>query len=137
MPSPPLSKIVAEIEKEKTAKKQAEVIRKHNNPSLKEILILTFHPTVEWKLPEGAPPYKPLAESTDMEGRLYGEVKKSDYFVNTPQGLQLSSTKRETMFIQLLESLDPGDARLLLRMKDKDLKIKKEALKEVFPEEGW
>jgi len=137
MPTVALSKIIAEIEKEKTAKKQVDVIRKHNSHALKEIMIFAFHPQVEWNLPAGDPPYKPLSEASDQEGKLYGSIKMLEYFVNTPAGLQLTNMKREQLFIQTLESLDPGDAKLLLRMKDKALKIKKEALKEVYPEEQW
>ena len=88
-------------------------------------------------MPSGNPPYTPLAEGTDQEGRLYNEVKKLDYFVNTPKGLELNSMKREQLFIELMETIDPGDAKLLLRMKAKELKIKKEALKQVYPGENW
>ena len=45
--------------------------------------------------------------------------------------------KREQLFIELMETIDPGDAKLLLRMKAKELKIKKEALKQVYPGENW
>jgi hypothetical protein len=37
------------------------------------------------------------------------------------------------MFIQLLESVDPRDATLVLRVKNKALKIKPEAVKIAFP----
>jgi hypothetical protein len=132
-----MSKIVSDIESQKTVKKQVELLQKHDSSTLKEILIFSCSPVVEWQLPSGNPPYTPLAEGTDQEGRLYSEVKKLDYFVNTPKGLELNSMKKEQMFIELMETIDPGDAKLLLRMKAKELKIKKEALKQVYPGENW
>ena len=132
-----LSKIVTDIEKQKSVKKQVEIMQEHDSPALKELLIFSCCPVVEWQLPAGNPPYTPLDASTDQEGRLYSEVKKLDYFVNTPAGLELNSMKREQMFIELMETIDPNDAKLLLRMKDKNLKIKKEALQQVYPGENW
>jgi hypothetical protein len=132
-----LSTIVSDIESQKTVKKQADLMQKHDSPALKELLIFSCCPVVEWQLPSGNPPYTPLAEGTDQEGRFYSQVKKLDYFVNTPKGLELNSMKKEQMFIELMETIDPGDAKLLLRMKEKKLKIKKEALQQVYPGEQW
>ena len=132
-----LSKIIAEVEKKKTAKQQAAVLKENNSPALKDICGYTFFPQVEWKLPPGKPPYKSLPESTDQEGKMYSEVKMLKYFVNTPDGLNMTDIKREQLFIQVLEGLHPDDAALLCRMKDKGVKIKKAALQEAFPKEQW
>jgi len=133
----PLSKIIAEVEEKKTAKQQAAVLKQNHSPALKDICIYTFYPQVEWKLPPGKPPYQPLPESAEQEGKLYSEVKMLKYFTNTPDGLQMTDLKREQLFIQVLEGLDPADAELLCRMKDKDIKIKKAALQEAYPKEQW
>ena len=133
----PLSKIIAEVEEKKTAKQQAAVLKQNHSPALKDICIYTFYPQVEWKLPPGKPPYQPLPESAEQEGKLYSEVKMIKYFTNTPDGLQMTDLKREQLFIQVLEGLDPADADLLCRMKDKDIKIKKAALQEAYPKEQW
>jgi len=133
----PLSKIIAEAEEKKTAKQQAAVLKQNHSPALKDICIYTFYPQVEWKLPPGKPPYQPLPESAEQEGKLYSEVKMLKYFTNTPDGLQMTDLKREQLFIQVLEGLDPADAELLCRMKDKDIKIKKAALQEAYPKEQW
>jgi len=133
----PLSKIIAEVEEKKTAKQQAAVLKQNHSPALKDICIYTFYPQVEWKLPPGKPPYQPLPEAAEQEGKLYSEVKMLKYFTNTPDGLQMTDLKREQLFIQVLEGLDPADADLLCRMKDKDIKIKKAALQEAYPKEQW
>ena len=53
----------------------------------------------------------------------------------------LSSLRRETMFIQILEGLHPLDAEILCLMKDKKLydkyKITKENVMEAYPDIVW
>jgi hypothetical protein len=88
---------------------------------------------VKWLLPETDPPYKALEESTDQEGRFYNEINKLEYFIASPEGLNVNQVRREVLFIQILETIDPRDAKLLLRMKNKQLKIKVDAVKEAFP----
>jgi len=84
-------------------------------------------------LPKSDPPYKPLPESAEQEGRLIAETRLFIYFVDSPDGRKLTPLKREQMFIRLMESIDPRDATLMIRVKNKALKIKKEAVKIAFP----
>lgn len=128
-----LSSIILEVEKQKTVEKQADILKINNSKSLKDIVGYAMDPTVKWLLPEGDPPYRPLPEAADQEGRLYSETRRIVYFVNTPEGLELNQLKREQLFIQFLESIDAHDAKLILRIKNHDLKIKKEAVKIAFP----
>jgi hypothetical protein len=49
----------------------------------------------------------------------------------------LTNLRRETLFIQLLESVDPNDAKLLLAMKDKKSAfsgINKTIVRQAFPD---
>ena len=87
---------------------------------LMQVLHATFHPEVKFLLPEGAPNFKKLDKSVDAQGTLYREAKKLYLFIDglSPNVHQL---KRETMFVQLLEALDPDDADLVLGMKDKKM----------------
>ena len=53
----------------------------------------------------------------------------------------LSKTRRETMFIQMLEGLHPDEADLLCLVKDRGLggkyKISKQAVEKAFPDIRW
>ena len=91
-----------------------------NIQPLMQVLHATFHPEVKFLLPDGAPGFKKLEKSVDAQGTLYREAKKLYLFIDglSPQVHQL---KRETIFVQLLESLDPDDADLVLGMKDKKM----------------
>ena len=130
---PALAQSIEKIEKQTTKAKQIEFLKKYSSKELKIVLGYGMDPGVKWLLPETDPPYKPLEQSTDQEGRFYQEVDKLEYFIATPEGLNVKQIRREVLFIQILESIDPRDALLLLRMKNRKLKIKKDAVKEAFP----
>jgi hypothetical protein len=105
----------------------------HSSYALKAVLGYALDPGVKWLLPNGDPPYRPLFDAADQEGRFYVECKKLIYFVDSPEGREVKPLKREQLFIQVLESLDPRDAKLLLRMKNRNLKISREAVEKAFP----
>lgn len=95
----------------------------YNNQALMQMLHACFHPDVKFLLPAGDPPFKKLEKSVDAQGSLYRESRKMHYFI---EGLSpdLHPLKRETMFVQLLEALDPDDADLMLAVKDKKMPYK-------------
>ena len=130
-----ISSIVEEAEKlTDNPKKQAEFLTKHESHAFKEILTFAMDPDAKWLLPDTDPPYKAVEQGTDQEGRLYSEIDKLVYFTNTPEGLNVKSVRREQLFIQLLETVAPDDAKLLLRMRRKELKVMIWSLKEVYPQ---
>lgn len=128
-----IATIIDLIEKEKSRNKQVDLLKEHSSYALKAVLGYGMDPDVKWLLPDGDPPYKPLFDAADQEGRFYTECKKLIYFVDSEEGRQVKQIRREQLFIQVLESIDPRDAKLLLRMKNKKLKIKLEAVKDAFP----
>lgn len=134
-----LSKIISEIESAKDVGEQVARLRAADSRSVRDVLIYTLHPQVEWKLPQTDPPYKPLFEAADAEGRLHSDTKMFQYFTNTQEGMNTKQAKREQMFIALLESLDPEDAKFMLRIKNKDVRISREAVDIAMPDltKGW
>lgn len=99
-------------------KKEERVLALQANDSLamKSVLQGIFHPDIKFCLPEGDPPYKP--SDFDEPGRIYQECKKFYIFVEG-QAPNVNAIKREKLFIDLLESLPPQDAKLVLAMKEK------------------
>jgi len=134
-----MANIVAKIEAQPTVEKQVEFLQLHSSYALKAVLGYGMDPNVKWLLPDGDPPYRPLFEAADQEGRFYIECKKLIYFVDSPEGAQVKQLKREQLFIQVLESIDPRDAKMLLRMKNHQIKIRPEAIAKAFPNlwEAW
>jgi len=69
-------------------------------------------------LPAEEPPFKKSPEPLGMTpARFIGEVKKFYIFCRR----DLSSIKREQLFIQVLESIHPDEAKVLLAIKDQTL----------------
>lgn len=136
-----LSKIMSEIEASKDTDEQIARLRMADSRSLRDVLTYMLHPHVEWKLPDTDPPYKPLHEASDAEGRLYAETKMFQYFTNTAEGLKVKQIERERLFISLLESLDPEDAAFMLklRFKTKHIGISRKVVDMALPDltKGW
>lgn len=105
-----------------------------NNTALMTILKLGFEPTIRFYLPESTPPYTPCPY-LDQQAMLYTATKKLSIFV---EHTNIHPYKLQTMFIKLLESLDPEDAKLMIAVKDKNItslypNINLELLNTVFP----
>jgi hypothetical protein len=90
------------------------------NKTMIMVLKCFFDPSIQLDLPEGAPPYRPLPKSTDAQGRLYREMKKM-YLFEKNGVVNVSGNKKEQIFVQMLETIDPDDALLLIGMKDKKM----------------
>ena len=83
------------------------------------MLFRSFDPSVEWLLPPGEPPYTPN-DLVDQQHVLIKDIEKLRYFVKGFHDT-LNQNKREAMFIELLERVDPQDAKLLCAIKDKKM----------------
>jgi len=128
-----------EVEKLETRKEKIAKLQEIGHPAI-IVLAYTYSPLAKWLLPEGTPPYKPLVEGSDVEGQFYAELRRLYLFVQGDQPAQrnLKQTRREQLFIGLLESIDPKDAKLLIGMKDGKLPFKgitKKLTMEAFPEQ--
>ena len=120
---PSISEILEHCSKQSGTNAKVEVLLKYQSEPLKAILYYTLDPRPVFNLPKGAPPYKPN-EFPDQHGRLYTEVRKIQMFLTNGGNPNLHPIKREQLFIQMLEGVDPKDALLLIGMKDKKLPYK-------------
>jgi hypothetical protein len=118
-----ISEILSEANKADTEDKRVQILKNNENDTLKILLKLAHDPNVRWLLPEGAPPYKSTDAANDVQGRLYTELRRFYLFVEggNPPPPPMPNSKREKLFIELLESIDPDDSRTLVAVKDKNL----------------
>jgi hypothetical protein len=137
-----MNKTFYEIFKEvHNAKKKAEkiaVLHHYSSASLKTILGYTYDPRIKWLLPEGIPPYTPLPDAADQEAGLAAELRRIYLFVegNSETQRNLKQTRREQIFIDMLESVDPRDAKVLIGMKEGKLPfngLTRKLVAEAFP----
>jgi hypothetical protein len=129
-----IAEILDRTSKLKDRAQQIELLRKEASGPLYQLLKYAFDPKVKWELPEGAPPYKP-SEAIDQQGRLYQEARRLYLFLEGGSP-NLKPLRREVLFIQLLEGIDPADAKLLVAIKDKTMPypgITEELIREAFP----
>lgn len=126
--------ILEETSKLKSEKEKIDYLRRHeDNNVLKTILAGAFYEGVKWNLPPGEPPYKPC-DPVNAETFLYGEARRLYLFCEG--GPDLTNLRRETLFIELLESVHPKDAEIILAMKEKTLPYKgitKSLVQKAFP----
>lgn len=130
-----ISEILDKINKAETREEKLFLLQKeNNNPGLKILLKMTYDPHLVWELPEGSPPYRPCT-FPEQDGMLYSEIKRL-YLFHRGGNPNLSQLRREQLFVQILESITPSDAVLLLGVKDKKLpykEIDKKLVNEAFP----
>ena len=133
--------ILAEVSKQRSAAKKVEVLQKYRNDGLTAILIWNFDETILSMLPEGEVPYNKneVPIGTDHTS-LRREWKNLYHFVKGGND-GLSKTRRESMFIQMLEGLHPEEAEIICLVKDKGLsskyKITKDQVSKAYPDIQW
>ena len=118
----------------KSTEDKINFLRTNGSPALHQILKYAFDPSIVWDLPKGAPPYTPCIYPA-QEMRLFAEARRLYLFLKGGNP-NLSKLKREALYIELLESIHPEDAKLLVDVKDKKIPYKgitAKLVKEAFP----
>ncbi len=140
-PNPFLNEILDYVDSQKTKAKKVQALQEYRDDSLTAILIWNFDDRVQSAIPEGQVPYKEneVPVGTDHTS-LRREWKNLYHFIKGGND-ELSSLRRETMFIQMLEGLHPEEAKIICLVKDKNLtekyKLTRELVAEAFPDIVW
>ena len=127
--------VLALVDKAATKKEKIEILQNNDSMVLKNILIGTFDDAIEWLLPDTAPPYEPC-EAHGAPSSLHKQLDNFTYFVKGGKSPDMLKAKREMMFIRLLESIHPEDAKIVVAMLARKLPTKgltKALVKEAFP----
>ena len=158
------------VTKQRTKDRKVQALRKFDHPSLKAIFIWNFDESVISLLPPGDVPYAGVDEQNVSSGTVSGKIddavnkmaelgsnslgaqdqgrtsirQEFKKFYNFLQGGNpgLSSLRRETMFINILQGLHPREAEILCLVKDKQLETKyksitKEIVSQAYPDIKW
>jgi len=125
--------IIKKVSNQRSKADKIKILKENESFALKTLLQGTYNPNIVLDLPEGAPPYTPSAPQS-FPSNFFKQSKKLSYFV-PPKSTQMSTLKKERLFIQILESIHPEDAELVLQMKDKTpfKGITSAVVKEAFP----
>ena len=134
-----ISEILTKVNNAKDKPKKIAVLKQYNSVALRQILKGAFDPKIEWDLPEGSPPYKVNEAPAGTEHTLlFTESKRLWHFVKGADP-KLSKTKKEMMYIQMLEGLHADEAQLLINVKEKNLNSLYKGLTDAVVKEafGW
>ena len=110
-------KLVSEA---KTRDDKRKALWDNNSLALRDVLKGSFCDDIVWTLPKGNPPFEEVEPGKELSS-LEQQTKKLRYFVKGGPGDSLKAPKRESMFIDILSSIHPEDAKILLIMKDKNM----------------
>ena len=135
-----LNEVLQKVSNAKPKAQKIKLLQEYNTPALRQILIANFDESVISMLPEGEVPFKANEAPEDTEHtKLAHEYRKLYLFFKG--GASVSQTRRETLFIQLLEGLHKGEADVLCLMKDRKIgkrwKITRQCVEEAFPQIEW
>lgn len=140
-PNPFLHEILELASKQRSKAKKIEILKEYETDALKTIFIWNFDDTVISVVPEGQVPFNKneVPVGTDHTS-LRREHKNLYHFVKGGND-SLSKTRRESMFIQMLEGLHPDEADILCLVKDKELgkkfKITKPVVESAYADIEW
>jgi len=167
--NPFVFEVLEAASKQRTKARKIEVLQKYAHNSIMAVLIWNFDESVISLLPEGDVPYGNTREDNSVTGTLSDKIndavdmmaesgstslgsqdqgkasirKEYTKFYNFLKGGNngLSSLRRETMFINILEGLHPLEAEILILTKDKKLtdkyKITKDVVSAAYPQITW
>ena len=166
-PNPFLHEILELVDEQKTKAKKVEVLRNYEHDCVKMVFVWNVDSSVVSLLPPGPVPYgETNAQTTfagtlsdnivreaaggesatgqDLDGRNKTSIRREyQNFYHFVKGGNdtLSTTRREMMFIQMLEGLHPREAEILVLIKDKDLgtkyNISLDNVKQAYPQMTW
>jgi hypothetical protein len=127
-----------EFEAVTTKKERMLVIEKNLSKTLVDVLQFTFHPECKWKIKEMPENYKiPDTKPGISRCQLSTEIRKLYLFQEgNPEAEKLSPRKQNELLIQLLESIEPREAEVIIGIFKKDQGVKGltyNFVKEAFP----
>jgi hypothetical protein len=111
--------ILEAVEKASTEQDKINILRQNHSRPFADLLQGALDARIKWLLPEGPVPFKPN-KGEGLELIFWAEIRKLYLFVENGNP-NLSQFRRESLFVQLLEAIDPRDAKLLEYVKDKKL----------------
>jgi hypothetical protein len=135
-----IHEVFDEFEEAKNKKERMKVIEKNLSPTLVKVLQLAFHPQYKWKITELPDSYKipnDVLPGLTFDG-LPAQLRRLYMFEEgNPTAEALTPKRREELLLQMLESIEPREAEVIIGILSKDLGVKGldyKFVKEAFPQ---
>ena len=122
---PPLmSEIAMKINNAKDKPRKLKVLRDHDSVSLRQVLKGAFHPDIKWTIPKGEVPYTVNDAPIGTEHTVLGQEAKRLYLFVEGGDNTIKQSKKELLFIQMLEGLCAEEAEFLVAVVNKKINTK-------------
>ena len=79
--TPSFAEVLKKVNNAKTKDKKIQVLKKHDNDSLRMVIKSSFDPKIKWVYTEGDVPYKPNEAQGTEHTLLVQEAKKLWHFI--------------------------------------------------------
>ena len=146
--NPMVHELLEAVDSERVKARKLDILRTHGEDSFKMTMIWNFDESVVSMLPEGNVPYQPV--ESDVQASIDKGLPQRSTIRNTARQFYrfvkggddaMNKIKRESLFINILETLPQPEAEILVLVKDKALNTKynitKELVAEAYPEITW
>ncbi len=142
LPSNPfMNEILELVSKQKTDADKVALLKEYECDILKSLFIWNFDGSVISLLPQGSVPYKPNESPLGTDHSSLRREQRSLYNFVKGGNDALSTIRRETIFIQMLEGLHPKEADIIIAVKDKGLEelydVSFDVVEEAYPDIQW
>lgn len=136
-----INEVLQKVSNAKTKPEKVKLLKEYNTNALRSILIANFDESIVSLLPPGEVPYTPNDAPEGTEHTVLEKEYRKLYLFFKGGSSTLKQSKREELFIQMLEGLSEGEAEVLILIKDKKLgkrwKITKACVEQAFPKIQW
>ena len=122
---PPLySEIAMKINNAKDKPRKLKVLRDHDSVSLRQVLKGAFHPDIKWTIPKGEVPYTVNDAPIGTEHTVLSQEAKRLYLFVEGGDNTIKQSKKELLFVQMLEGLCAEEAEFLVAVVNKKINTK-------------
>jgi len=134
-PNPLIYEILEAAGKARSKAEKIKILKDHDSWALRDVLRASYDLKVEFLIPDGEPPYTPNKPESIPSNLLRKNVDFK-YIVKGGIREDMPSFKREKIYIGLLESIHPEDAKVVINMVNRKKPgngITEKVVKEAFP----
>ena len=128
--------VLDKASKARTKGDTIKILKDNETWALKDVIRASLDKTITFNLPSGAPPYTEC-EAHNHPSDLQRRNVDFKYIVKGGAGDKMPPYKRESIFISILESVHPEDAKVVINMINKKWPYKsgisKPVIDEAFP----
>ena len=122
---PPLySEIAMKVNNAKDKPRKLKVLRDHDSVSLRQVLKGAFHPDIKWTIPKGEVPYTVNDAPIGTEHTVLSQEAKRLYLFVEGGDNTIKQSKKELLFVQMLEGLCAEEAEFLVTVVNKKINTK-------------